>query len=199
MRGAARGMKYQDVWPEAVIVYMQGLPTVTPRDLEGKKPGWQHLPGGNGDRDLKFFDAALAGLRKKYAIDDKRVYATGFSNGGFFTYLLWDRRPDVLAAVAPCAGLPREPLKLTVPKPAFIVAGKEDKLVPIADQEAAIKRVRQLDSATADGDSRDDGTTVYKSEKGTPVVTLIHPGAHVLPPKAPRLIAEFLQKQELKK
>ena len=137
--------------------------------LEGKKPGWQHLPGGNGDRDLQFFDAALAGLRKKYAIDDKRVYATGFSNGGFFTYLLWTRAPMSSPPSRPTGhGLPREPLKLTVPKPAFIVAGKEDKLMPIADQEAAIKRVRQLDSPTADGDSRDNGTTVYKSEKGRP-------------------------------
>ena len=29
MRAAARGMKYQVVWPEAIVVYPQGLPTVT--------------------------------------------------------------------------------------------------------------------------------------------------------------------------
>ena len=144
MLAAARGMKYQVVWPEAIVVYPQGLPTVTPRDPEGKRPGWQHLPVDNKDRDLKFVDAMLASLQVKYEVDDNRIYATGFSNGGVFTYLLWDQRPKEFAAFAPCGGPLRKGLKLTEPKPAFIVAGKEDKLVPIKDQEAAIERIRKL-------------------------------------------------------
>ena len=81
----------------------------------------------------------------------------------------------------------------------FIVAGKEDKLVPFTKQEEAIKQVRELDSATADGKPGDDNTTIYASEKGTPVQTLIHPGGHVLPPDATRLIVEFFKAHELKK
>ncbi len=199
MRGAARNTKFQDAWPEAIVVYMQGLPTPSRVDPEGRRAGWQHLPGDNGDRDLKFFDTALAALRKKYSVDDNRIYSTGFSNGGFFTYLLWDQRPNTFAALAPCAGLPRPQLKLAAPKPAFIVAGEKDQLVKIADQQAAIERIRKLDSATADGKPADDHITVYDSDKGTPVQTLIHPGAHVLPPEAPRLIVEFFKAHELKK
>jgi len=199
MRASARGTKYQDLWPEAVVVYMQGLPTVTRIDPEGKRAGWQHLPGDNADRDLKLVDTALAALRKKYTIDDNRIYATGFSNGAFFTYLLWDQRPETFAALAPCAGLPRPQLKLTTPKPAFIVSGEKDQVVKIDDQKAAIERIRKLDSATADGKTGDDQTTVYSSEKGTPVETLIHPGAHTLPPEAPRLIVEFFKAHEQKK
>ena len=49
-------------------------------------------------------DAALATLRKQYNVDEDRIYATGFSNGAGFTYLLWAMRPDVFAAYAPVAG-----------------------------------------------------------------------------------------------
>jgi polyhydroxybutyrate depolymerase len=64
---------------------------------------WQKTFGDQNDRDLKFFDAVLATLKKDCRIDEKRVYATGHSNGGAFTYLLWAARGDVFAAVAPCA------------------------------------------------------------------------------------------------
>lgn len=199
MRAAANGMKYQSVWPEAIVVYPQGLPTVTPRDPEGKRPGWQHLPGDNKDRDLKFVDTTLGSLHEKYRVDDNRVYATGFSNGGAFTYLLWDQRPKEFAALAPCGGPLRKELKLSEPKAAFIVAGKEDKLVPIKAQESAIETVRKLDSATADGKIGDGDSIVYKSEKGTPVHTLVHSGGHILPADAPRLIVDFFREQELPK
>ena len=37
-------------------------------------------------------------------MDETRIYATGFSNGAGFTYLLWAARPTVFAAFAPVAG-----------------------------------------------------------------------------------------------
>lgn len=199
MRAAGRGMKFQDAWPEAIIVYPQGLPTATPRDPEGRHSGWQHLPGDNKDRDLKYLDTMLNSLREKYKVDDSRVYATGFSNGGAFTYLLWAQRPEVFAALAPCGGPLRKELKLTEPRPAFIVAGKADPLVPIAAQETSIEQVRKLDSATSDGKLGDGDSMVYASEKGTPVRTLVHAGGHVLPPDASRLIVDFFREQQLPK
>src|SRR5882672_5291953 len=86
------------VWPDAIVVYFQGLPS---RD---GYPGWQVERGEYNDRDLKLVDAALTSLRKKYDVDDDRIYATGFSNGAHFTYLLWAERPSVFAAYAPVAG-----------------------------------------------------------------------------------------------
>src|SRR5512141_1616546 len=56
MRSAALAMHFQTVWPEAVVVYMQGLPTQSRVDPQGLRSGWQQRPGQNGDRDLKFFD-----------------------------------------------------------------------------------------------------------------------------------------------
>lgn len=196
MRAVARKWKYQAAWPEAIVVYPQGLPTAGVRDPEGKRPGWQRLPGELEDRDLKFFDAALAGLRKKYTVDDNRIYVTGFSNGGAFTYLLWDQRPDTFAAVAPCGSLPKEQQRLATPKPAFIVSGEKDPRVNIEEQRKAIERIRKIDSATADGKPVGNGHISYDSETGTPVETFIHPGAHVVPPRAPRLIVDFFKSHE---
>lgn len=62
-RNAARTFSIHTHWPEAVVVYPQGLNTPGRlTDPEGRKPGWQHGPGEQGDRDLKFFDAMLAQL-----------------------------------------------------------------------------------------------------------------------------------------
>ena len=47
-------------------------------------------------------DAILDEAKKLYPVDESRVYACGFSYGGFSTNLLGNKRPDVYAAVAPC-------------------------------------------------------------------------------------------------
>ena len=62
------------------------------------------VKGEYQDRDLKLVDAALAWVHAKYTVDDDRIYATGFSNGAMFTYLLWAERPAVFAAYGPVAG-----------------------------------------------------------------------------------------------
>src|SRR2546430_338957 len=81
MHFAARGMAFQNFWPEAIVVYPQGLPTPgIVIDFEGNKSGWQRDIGQQNDRDLKFVDAIMTTLRQKYSIDEGRVYATGFSN-----------------------------------------------------------------------------------------------------------------------
>src|SRR5438445_163380 len=89
-KNAAKSFHFQDLWPEAIVVYMQGL--LTPgrlTDPEGKKPGWQHDSGDSKDRDVKFFDVVLETLRAQYKIDENRIYATGHSNGAAFTFVLW--------------------------------------------------------------------------------------------------------------
>ena len=72
MQNAARTFSYHTRWPEAIVVYMQGLNTPGRlTDPEGKKPGWQSGVGDQGDRDLKFFDTVLAGLESDYRVDEK--------------------------------------------------------------------------------------------------------------------------------
>jgi hypothetical protein len=60
MRHAARVFDLHNHWPDALIVYMQGLNTPGQlTDPEGREPGWQKSLGDQNDRDLKFVDAVV--------------------------------------------------------------------------------------------------------------------------------------------
>ncbi|MCX7010405.1 MAG: dienelactone hydrolase family protein, partial [Kiritimatiellaeota bacterium] len=144
-RQVARSIAMHRLWPEAIAVYMQGLNTPGRlTDPEGKKAGWQHKPGDQGDRDLKFFDAVLAQLKKDYRLDTKRIFSTGHSNGGGFTYLLWAMRDEVFAAVAPSGAAAPTLLGQLKPKPVLHVAGEKDPLVKFEWQKATMDAVRKL-------------------------------------------------------
>jgi polyhydroxybutyrate depolymerase len=54
--------------------------------------------------DLAFTDSMLEFLDENYAVDNDRIYATGFSNGAQFTMRLAVERSDVFAAFAPTSG-----------------------------------------------------------------------------------------------
>ena len=81
-----RSMDFQSHWPEAVVVYPQGLPTRSARDPEGDRAGWQNRVGEEGDRDIAFVDRVVESLRNEGWVDDARVFATGHSNGGGFSF-----------------------------------------------------------------------------------------------------------------
>lgn len=54
--------------------------------------------------DIDFISAVLKEIKSKYNIDDKRIYATGHSNGGMMCYLISCELSEQFAAVAPVAG-----------------------------------------------------------------------------------------------
>lgn len=197
MRNAARGFAVHSHWPEAFVVYMQGLPTPTTVDPDGKRSGWQVEPGTQNDRDLKFFDAVLDSLKKEFKVDPKRVYATGMSNGGRFTYVLWAMRPNVFAAYAPIAGPMTVGSRKLRPAPVMVVTGEADPLVKIAKQREQIEYLKKLNDCGEAGTEWAKDCEIYRSKTGTPVVTMIHGGGHVVPPGAPELIVKFFR-QHLK-
>jgi len=91
--------------PDPVARSHRGLPAGTsdPDQADGsggEETGWQWEAGQHGDRDLAFFDAVLAAMKKTGRVDERRIYAAGHSNGGIFVYLLWAVRGDVFAAFA---------------------------------------------------------------------------------------------------
>ncbi len=47
-------------------------------------------------------DEVLEQARKLYPVDERRIYATGFSYGGYMSGTLGNKRPEVYAAVGPC-------------------------------------------------------------------------------------------------
>jgi polyhydroxybutyrate depolymerase len=54
--------------------------------------------------DVGFARALVEYMAARACIDEKRVYATGFSNGGRLSYRLGCEAADVFAAIAPVAG-----------------------------------------------------------------------------------------------
>ncbi len=203
MGHAARTMAYHVQWPEAIVVYMQGLNTPGKlTDPEGKRPGWQPGQGDQDDRDLKFFDAVFKSLKTDFKVDESRVYATGHSNGGSFTYLLWATRGDVFAAMAPSAAVPGREIRNLKAKPALHVAGENDPLVKWEWQKLTMDALRKLNGCDSQGSEwASSGTlkgTLYSSSGGTPVVTLISPGDHKFPNEAPALIVKFFKEHAKK-
>jgi polyhydroxybutyrate depolymerase len=84
--------------------------------------------------DLGFVRALLTRLESDYAIDRQRVYATGFSNGAFFSQRLACAMTADFAAVASVSGQMSQALSL-VCKPArpismLLVHGTDDPIVP---------------------------------------------------------------------
>ncbi len=200
--GSMRAMErlgFQDLWPEAYVVCPQGLPTMTPRDPDGQRPGWQTAPGENGDRDLKLVDAIRKTLRDEKKVDDRRLFATGHSNGGGFTYLLWATRGRELAAVAPVAA-GASALRSSgppAPLPALHMAGETDAIVRFAVQQRTMEAARRLNRCAPEGrawaKAGDLVGTLHPSESGAPFVSVVHPGGHAYPAEAPKLIVRFFK------
>jgi len=194
-RNASMSFRMHTLWPEAIVVYMEGLPTRGAlTDPDGKLNGWQNREGVENDRDLKFFDAVLTSLKADYKVDDRRIYAMGHSNGGGFTYLLWKARPDVFAAFAPSGAFTLQATSLKA-KPAMHIAGKNDELVKFPFQERTMEAIRKLDGCDEKGETWAKDCTLYASKSGTPVVTMIYDGTHKYPSEAPALIVKFFKGQ----
>jgi polyhydroxybutyrate depolymerase len=202
MEAAQRKFRLEELWPEAMVVYPQGLPTPGGIvDPAGKLPGWQLNSGDNDDRDIAFFDALLESLRAKRAIDDRRIYLLGHSNGAVFTYLLWARRAERIAAICPIAGI--IPTKVDrsrlAPMPVFHVGSRNDPLVKIAwqyDSIDCVKRVNECDDspATTAGMMR-----VYASRIGKPLQTYIDSGGHDVPKGVLPFVIDFFKENPQKR
>jgi polyhydroxybutyrate depolymerase len=193
MQNAARSFAYHTLWPEAVVVYLQGLKTPgLLTDPEGKRSGWQASAGDQGDRDLKFFDTVLAALRSEGRVDEQRIYVTGHSNGGGFTYLLWAQRGEVFAAAAPSGAAGAKVMGSLTPKPMLHVAGEADPLVKYAWQKAMMAAVLKLNQA-GPGTPWKYGGEWHDSKVGAPTVVWVHKGGHAFPPAARTAIVEFFR------
>jgi polyhydroxybutyrate depolymerase len=190
---AARRFRIHELWPEAVVVYMQGIPGVQGiTDPEGKLNGWQKAPGEVGDRDIKFFDAALERIQKKDKTDPNRVYVLGHSNGGRFVNVLWSSRGDKLAALCSAAGPGGMLIDKAPTKSVYIIAGEKDPLVPFQTQQNSIERARRL-LKTDQSKARVNGLErAEPGVNGSELVTYIHAGGHEVPLEAlPSVISFF--------
>lgn len=81
--------------------------------------------------DVGFVDRLLDHLLERHPLSESRVYATGMSNGGMFSYRLAAELPNRIAAIAPVAGcLAMTPTVLPRVVPAMHIHGTADHFVP---------------------------------------------------------------------
>jgi polyhydroxybutyrate depolymerase len=83
--------------------------------------------------DVAFVKALLARLKTQYRVDPKRVFSTGHSAGGFFSYRLACEAADLIAAIAPVAAVQSvTTCAPSRPVPVIDFHGTLDTIVPIA-------------------------------------------------------------------
>lgn len=194
-QAAARKFRIHTLWPEAVVVYMQGLPGIPGiTDPEGKKTGWQKDPGQANDRDIKFVDVALEQILQEYRVDPTRVYALGHSNGGRFTNLIWDMRGEKFAAFCSAAGQGGQLIRDNIAKSIFIIAGENDQLVSYEGQLMSVEAVRSLLQSDPTKAVKQGFASIEPGINGTELATYLHPGGHEFPKKALPLAVMFFQR-----
>lgn len=105
----------QETKNEALLIYPQGLPANGQSRPPSSESQWGTAdsnwggppPNANPQRlaaDLAFFDAMFEHVTTNYCVDTKRVFAVGFSQGGFMTNTLGCERASMFRALAPVAG-----------------------------------------------------------------------------------------------
>lgn len=195
-RYAANRFGFHKQWPEAVVVYPQGLTGVAGiTDPEGKKSGWQKNPGEQGDRDVKFFDALLTEIVKHYKIDANRIYVMGHSNGSRFACVLWNMRGDKLASLCMACGQGGRLLDKAPQRSVIMIAGEKDPLVPYDGQMLSINAVRKAYACDAATAKKDGYWQVQRGKDGLEVATYLHPGGHEFPTELVPKIVDFWKRQ----
>ncbi len=105
----------------------------------------KHTTTKEPSKSLALTFALLDSLPKEFSIDDKRIYVTGLSMGGFGTWDAIVRRPDYFAAAAPiCGGGDVEQAKTIAKLPIWVFHGDSDGAVKTQrsrDMVAALKAV----------------------------------------------------------
>jgi len=196
-RSALRTFNLHQHWPEAIIVYPQGIPGVKGiTDKEGIKNGWQKNPGELDDRDVKFFDALLKSVTARHKVDSKRIYAMGHSNGSRFVCVLWKMRGDAFAAVATSGGQGGLMLRDARHLPVLAIAGEKDEVVPFNGQKRSLDALARWYGVDRMKTARDGYLERLQGQDGIELVTFFHPGGHAWPKDASTQIVKFFQRQK---
>ena len=96
------------MWPAAQqdtsqwnrVADREGFIVAYPSGLGGNGPRiWEVTPGPSHRRDVTFIGDLIDELSRTYRIDQRRIYANGFSNGGGMSFVLSCTMSDRIAAI----------------------------------------------------------------------------------------------------
>jgi polyhydroxybutyrate depolymerase len=139
MGGRAAEMERRTRATFDVIADRTGAAVVYPQALGSPSrwtDGWW-MPGASGGPlpdDVRFLSTLVDALAGELAIDRRRVFAAGLSNGGMMVHRLGCERPDLFAAIAPVSGNMSYDVARACPSgvPVSVIAmhGTDDAIVP---------------------------------------------------------------------
>jgi poly(3-hydroxybutyrate) depolymerase len=90
--------------------------------------------------EFPFLLAVLDTIDKRYSIDRNRVYMTGFSQGGFISFVAGCKYSDIFAAIAPVSGHAGTGCTIKRPVSVFLTFGaQEDKVSFVNDLNIWLK------------------------------------------------------------
>jgi polyhydroxybutyrate depolymerase len=130
--------------------------------------------------DMAFFRALI---EKDYAVDPKRIYSTGISNGAMMSYRLACELSDKIAAIAPVEGAQDITCNPSSPVSVIVFHGTADRLVPYNGGSTPYQMgSKRSDTSVADTVAfwvKFDGCSpTPKHEQSSEVQTDIYPGCH---------------------
>ena len=148
-----------------------------------------------GDKDTKWMVEIIDQMYTDYKIDKKRVYLSGFSMGGMFTYGAMSKIADKIAAFAPTSGTNVfGASKAQRPVPIIHPHGTNDDVLPYNNVEGFIKNYRDQFHCPSEAEvqnnypnAENNGATMYTwgpCDQGVYIKHLKLPGRGHSPSKA---------------
>jgi polyhydroxybutyrate depolymerase len=142
--GTGRYVMRQTGWPAKADVagFIVALPDGTranmakPAAFVGNAQVWNNGSGIGKESastadDVGFIRAMIDDIEHRAAVDAKRIYVTGHSNGSGMAFRVGVELADQVAAIAPVEGyLWFTPERLTRPVPLFLIGGADDPVNP---------------------------------------------------------------------
>jgi len=126
------GEGYEYIWTWLRSARSRGYILLSPKSLEET---WTMTMGSADTRSVMgMLDEVVA----RYAVDTSRIYLTGLSDGGIFTYIMGLERHEMFTGLAPVAGalhMAADPMLRTrtgQELPIFVVHGVHDFIFPVS-------------------------------------------------------------------
>ncbi len=118
-------------WQEKYPCFL--LAPQCPRNMNWSSPARAADSPDNNDQNLlDQIHQMILDISRKYPIDKRRIYITGYSMGGFGTWSMIARYPDLFAAAVPiCGGGNTNTVSGFVHLPIWVAHGTRDEIVPV--------------------------------------------------------------------
>jgi predicted peptidase len=107
-----------------------------------KGRGAASMYAGDAERDVM---DVIAAMRRDYNVDADRIYLTGHSMGGYGTWSIAPKHPELFAALAPIAGGGNPQVMSKIKHiPQIVIHGDNDPTVPVERSRVMVKAAKEL-------------------------------------------------------